>query len=441
MRKFNKHRTILLLILTISFNLWAQNIQNWVDYGNNAKLSLTANGRFEFSNNSYDVQGSYQIQNNVLLMQDAYGNNYQFIVQNNTNDSLILIDGNGKKYSYVLSNQINNKQSLQTNSSYNQVNNHNYPWDNPQYSRILASSNGYQWTESENQVYVEFLELLIGQNATDYEISAIRQDGINEFKDDPSMAIAEVQQVEEALSKIYSINGVMDIAVLREYIIAEFYKAVANEPEMNNYAFVKIVNQHVNVLYMDYNTNLSLSDQDVNSYINYLQFQAMLMGQNYQLSRQDVMNMQVLIVNQFPSLSLEQQQTLAFASFIWNAMEQEWNNMNTSEQSNYLTQMRQQMNIQNSSVQTINQDFWDDTNVLASYGIDINSINSQYNAAAAAQGVSLNQYIGQQYNSTAANQNFYNNLSNLSLGNHATMMNIANNIGGGDTYHYVDYGQ
>ena len=62
------------------------------------------------------------------------------------------------------------------------------------------------------------------------------------------------------MTQVYSLNNIEAVAMV-EQLTADFHKLIQQKPEMNNYHFVKTLNRYVQVLNIDYNTNLSLSNQ------------------------------------------------------------------------------------------------------------------------------------------------------------------------------------
>ena len=408
----NKFNTVLILILTMLFVMTTQAQMNetWVDYENNNQLTLADDGTFQFNNSLASTQGSYAVTNNVLMLQDTLGNNYQYTVQNFNNDSMTLVDNLGISYRYVKS--LTDTTNLQTQRSTN------FPWDQSQYLNVLAEKNGHQWRERENQLYVEFLQLLIGQKATISEVNQMRQDFIREFLADPIKAMNDVKAMDSSMEQIYSTHDLEKIAMMREVLAAVFYETIQHQPEMNNYAFVQILNKHIKILSVDNISKLNLSNQDAQAYINFLQFQMMLTGQNYQLSQQERMAMQMYLANQFPQLPLEQKQALAFASFIWNNVQRQWSSMSAGEQQQYITQVQNQLNIQNQQLNSnyVNN-FWNST-----------SYQNFDNTAA----LTVREYEAEMQ----ANRNMFQMMENSMTEQHVVMMNIIN-AGSDSGYEYV----
>ncbi|GEM_PF-2213796 len=433
----NNTKLLIVLILFFTTSIQAQPQTIWHDLTNNTQLVLTPNGQFSFASPMGALQGTYSIQNNLLMMQDTLGNYYQYSVQTYTDNVLVLMDQYGIVYSYTNnSNQTANTTSVNSHSN-------NYPWNNPAFSNVLSQNSGLQLQERDLQIYVELLQLLIGLKVSESDVDAMRVDFVNEFNANPQNSYQEVRQVETAMTQVYSLNNIEAVAMVREQLTADFHKLIQQKPEMNNYHFVKTLNRYVQILNIDYNTNLSLSNQDVDAYINYLQFQAMLTGQDYQLSQQDRMTLQVKLISEFNSYPAEQKQTLAFASFIWNIVATQWASLNSAQQQQYVAQIQSQMygqNYSNVNSQTT-QNYWNQVSQYHSNnsGYDIASVESRYRQEAAAKGMSLSQYLDYKQRDMAVNNQIFTSIQNSMTENHATMLNVINNMGGSDDYYYVDY--
>lgn len=421
MNKFKSTNSIILvfLMLTGLVTNTANSNETWIDYNNNTQLNLANDGTFQFTNASSITQGSYRVQDKVLMMQDTSGNYYQYNVISYSTEQMVLRDQNGVSYSYV------HKPQNQSSSNDSLSNTH-FPWENSQYSQVLSQSKGYQWKERENWIYVEFLQFLIGQPISQSEVIAIRQDFITQFNQRPEAFINETNEIEKAMKQVYSLTNLQQVAMVREEMSTLFNNLVKQQPQMNNYAFVQTLNKYVRILSVDTHSNLSLSNQDVTGYLNYLQFQAMLMGQDYQLTQQDRMALQFKIVDEFNNYPTEQKQVLAFAGFIWDNLVLQWSNMNVTQQQQYIMQVQSQMNVQNVSVNSQTAtNFWNNSNQYNS--------NSSYSHDYGAQA-----YLDYTQRMRETDNMIYTAIQNNMTENHVTMMNMFNTDS--DYEYVVDYG-
>jgi hypothetical protein len=200
---------------------------------------------------------------------------------------------------------------------------------------------------------------------------------------------------------------------------------------------MRIYNRHVQILQYDPTTGLSLSNQDVEAYIRYLQFQNMAMGQPNHVSAEELEMFQVQLVNSFNGLPIEQKKSLAFSSFIWEVLEKQWSNLSPQEQKQYVEQVRSQINQQN--VAASHQVKEPTTKSEKAISEDIQALVDKSKAEAEAEGMTLDEYIRYKQAELNVNSNLFTMMQNSMTENHATMMNVINNMGGGDDYYYVDY--
>lgn len=413
-------------IAIISFifclNAHAQVAGTWVENTTHAMLVLGADGSFQYSGTDGQFQGTYGIQGNIFSMQDYYNNTLQYSIQTYTDNQLVLMDQNGAYYNFQ------RQGTAQIN----------LPWDDAKFDKALATKGNNSWKERETQIYVSFIQLLIGKKLTVAEMNQIRKSNITDFNENPQVIKNDVQQTENAMKQIFSFNSPDAVAYFREELIATLYQSVQQNPELNNSPLMSIYNQHVQILQYDPTSRLSLSNQDVEAYIQYLQFQNMLMGQSYNVSKQEAEMLQMQLVNGFNALELTQKQSIAYASFIWDVVEQQWSGLTAEQQQQYIAQVQSQMNVQNTTVspQQVDQSM----NTSQDYSADIQALVDKSKAEAAAKGMSVQEYINYKQRELNANSNMFNMMQNSMTENHATMMNVINNLGGGDdSYYYVDY--
>jgi hypothetical protein len=392
----------LFVVLALAISRQAQATEIWIDEVNNFQLYLSQDGTFKFINSGIITQGNYTIGNNTMTMQDRSGTLYPYVIQSSTNQQLILMDQNGRYYHYRLK-QVENKAP--------QI---NYPWENPHYLNVLSEKQGYQWRERENQLYVEFLQLLIKQKASLAEIDAMRSDFIAEFNANPQKAINDTKDLEASMKSVYSTNDLQQVALMREILATNLYHTISEKAEMNNYSFVHILNNYITILNIDNSNNLSLTSQDAQAYINYLQFQMMLSGHAYQLTQQERTALQIQISNNFEKFPVEKKQVLALASFIWENIERQWLSMTSAEQQNYVIQVQQQAYTQNNQAQ-------------------VNNLNAnQYSQSTYDYSSEMSASV--QRNIQETDNQIYTMMQNNMMEDHVTMMNILNTD---SNYEYV----
>lgn len=312
-----------------------------------------------------------------------------------------------------------------------------FPWNEEQYIHDLVKNGSLTWRERDTQIYLNFMQLLIGKQLTSDEAEEIRKSNISDFNQNPQFIKNDVGQTEATLQQVYSANSPDAIAYFREQLFASFYQAAQQNPQLNDSPLMKIYNRHVQILQYDPVSQLSLSNQDVSAYIKYLQFQSMLMGQSNTVSSQELEAMQVQLVNSFNGLPIQQKQSLAYASFIWDAVEKQWSNLSSEQQQQYIGQVQSQMNLQNASVSP--QQVEESIQTQDDISEDIQALVEKSKAEAEAKGMTVEEYIRYKQRELNANSNLFTMMQNTMTENHATMLNVINGLGGSDDYYYVDY--
>lgn len=410
--------------LLFTSSTYAQEITSWVESSTNASLQMSNDGYFQYDGTDGQFQGVYGVQDNILSLQDANGNIMQYTVQEYSQTKMILVDQLGTTYNFV---NINNSSQMTQK----------LPWEDKKYTKVIATNKNDEWLESHTQIYVNFIELLIWEPLNSSEINDIRASNLIDFKSNSQLALTDVSQTEAALKQLYSLNNAEAVAMFREELFASLITSSEQNPEINETVLMKIYSNHVVILKYDPTTRLSLSNQDVEAYIKYLQFQNMLMGQSITLTKDEGQMLQMQLVNGFTQMNLQQKQSIAFASYIWSGIEQQWSNLSPTEKTNYIAQVQEQMNIQNTTVSsqqvnaTMNQNY--------NYGDDINGVAAQYEREAAANGMSIEAYIELRKQQMQSDSNMFTMMQNNMMESHALSMNIISKMGDGDTYYSVEY--
>ena len=430
----------LILFLAICPPADAQIAGTWTEQSTNAQLILDNAGNFQYSDVNTQYQGQFGIQNNIFAMQDTYGNVVQYQIQGFDQNNMVLIDQYGTIYNFVKQNQGNQQQNQGSYQSSPSQQQSNFPWQAGQYKRTLAQQAGQTLTESHIQIYIGFMQLLIGQAVTTSEENQLRQEKIADFRNNPSATINDINQTEAGLKQVYQQNNPQAVAMMREQFFANIYQAVQQNPELQNTSFMQILGNYVQIVSYDPSTGLTLSNRDIAGYINYLMFQQMLAGQQIQLSPEEFAAFQMQLLQQFTSMQVEQKQTIAYASFLWQAIAQQWSSMNSQEQRQYAGQFQQQQGVSASTSNYGSYNNLSNTNQSTAYGEEsIDAMTARYTREAASRGITIDQYIDYKQRDMSANNAAFNSIQNMMTESHAISLNIIENMGGGDTYHYVDY--
>lgn len=240
-----------------------------------------------------------------------------------------------------------------------------------------------------------FGEFLLGQSLTPYEKQLAISEATQTFNSSPYESIQNLNIACQLMEQVYSLNDAMQIALARNMLIAEVYSAMQQSGETS--VLFDLIQKYVVILQYDAVNKLVLTQQDVDGFINLMQFSTELSGQVFNPTYAELTQANQEIQKTFVYGSLDDKQYLCV--------------VNTYHQ--LLVMNYQQMNAANQQ-QLVNQYL--------------------------AQSQPTQQYQ-QQYNNNnntgSMNWNAYNMLSKMSLQNHVGMMNSIEAIGGSGDYWYL----
>ncbi len=374
--KLQSTALFILLLFSITFG---QNIfGTWVSPQINATMTLNQDGTFVFDGPNGHYTGAWGVQGQSLVMQDQLGQMYQYAVTQFSDTVLHLMDGYGNAIAY--------ERPLQTR----------------QQTTILAESNGLQLNSGHVQTGIGIIQFIIGQEIKPNEVEELTQSSIEEFQTYPQEFIRQITSLQQSLTTIKSLQDPLQIGTLRQMLIAEFYKATLPMKEADKPLLIRVMNRYVKVLAFDEANNLVLTNKDVTAMIDYIVFSNQLSGIIQTVSNSDREQFTKELVQQFTILPLEQKQFLCSASLAWDLVQKNWQNM-----------------AQNQRAQ-----------VQQNYAGSVGSQNQQvYNGGTPSQ-----QEMAQMQRDFNAQQNMMTMMNNMSLQNHATMLNTIENFGGTGNY-------
>jgi hypothetical protein len=268
----------------------------------------------------------------------------------------------------------------------------------PIFSQVLVEKDGYQYTQENFNRSVKFVKFICGIQLTEEEKEALKQGEINDFNANPATALQNVAYVDEQMQQLYALEDVLQIGLARSVLIANLYSTIYQLPPDN--AFKQIFNTHTVVLALDPYNNLSFTQKDLDAYFDYLTFNAALMGSHYGYNQETRAAYAQSIINQFLYGDYQTKSTLAM------------------------------MKIYFEYVQTVYQKLPDDKK-----NDFTNSITNNYNELTKQNG---NQAQSSQEqtstNDWQTQQMYFNTMQDIMLQQHATSLNIIENIGGTGNY-------
>lgn len=270
-------------------------------------------------------------------------------------------------------------------------NNYNPPYDIYN-TTVVASQSGYHLTMGDFNKGIMFGEFILGQSLTPTEWSEAYKEAIVFFEENPTQNLQNIEMLFQTMSQIYSLQDALQIALVRNNLLAELYNIYqsANEITVLN----KLINKYVEILNYDPVSKLVLTQQNIDGLYSLYQFTAQASNTRYNPSQAEITQTTKQIIEIFTNGTLDQKQYLCVTGTYNILMRQNYQNMNANNQEQLL-----------------------------------NSYLSQYQTNSP-------QYKNSQYND-ANTRDTYQMLSNLSLQGHAASMNSIEAIGGSGDYWYI----
>ena len=343
-------------------------------------LSLQADGQYVFQGPNLYSQGAYRAEDGRLRLQDAAnGVVVDYGVQALSDAHLVLTDANNISMSFQRA---------------------------PSAAAFLAQAGGLTLTTAHVDVGVALAQFIIGQSLKPTEIEALQQQSVLEFQQQPQAFLQEINDIDQSLQQLRTLTDPLQIGLARQTLFATLYLATEAMPETQKPLLIQLINRYVDVLATDAANQLVLTAQDADGVVNYFAFVYKLAGQPVTVTDQQKAQYRAELAQNFAQLPLEQKQFLASASLIWELLEYNWQQLNASQRA----ELRQQL--------------------LASVpaqSAPVAPATTTPGTATAADVLQKQQEIWHQ-------QQMWDMMNNMSLQNHATTLNIIENIGGTGNY-------
>ncbi len=272
-------------------------------------------------------------------------------------------------------------------------------------AQVLASSGNYQYTQLHFNKALQFTEFICGANLTRNEVSLLKQGELKDFYDDPVTSLQNIADIDAQMQQFYALTDPVQIGFARSILIANLYNNIQAMP--NDYPFKSIFNKYNVVLAIDPYNGISLTQKDVNSYFDFMEFYASLMGQNIVYDMQTRELYKQGVIDQFLYGDNQTKAMLAIMTTYNQYMQAAYNSLSASEKQQFSSSM---------------------TNNYTSYEQNYNySNNNNYNS-----NTNNNNYNSN--NDWQTKQMYFDVMNDMMMQNHATSLNIIENMGGTGNY-------
>jgi hypothetical protein len=296
---------------------------------------------------------------------------------------------------------------------------------------VLFTANGQQYTQDHFNKEVRFVEFIIGAPMTEGEKQLGLQETAQSFSFDPAGVIQAAQEVDTQMQQILQLTDVAQIGRMRSGLIYQIYSGTQHLQQKP--FIVQLMMKYVPLLAFDASNTLAFTAGDCQAFIQLMQLQAQMAGQNAQLNAQQINEIQQSLVQQFPYLSLEQKQSLCGMQVLYGYLSNVYAQMTPEQKQQMQTQMvQQQMAQQQQQLSGADAAFAQGVQQAQQQA----AMEAQWPAGAQTpeQKQAYLQQMRGNMNANAAAMNIYNDTM---MGTHATMLNTIENFG--DTGAYWEY--
>ncbi len=273
-------------------------------------------------------------------------------------------------------------------------------------SQVLASKNGFNYTQADFQKAVRFTEFLCDKKLTDSELSMLKESELADFNADPQTSLQNLNNIETQMQQIYNTADPLQVGLARSVMIANIYYSIQQMPDNNK--FKQIFNNNVLVLAIDPYNGVSLTEKDVEAYFDYLTFYSGLTGQTVVYDRQTRNAYRQSVIDMFLYGDNQTKAMLAVMNTYNKYMQSAYNSLTPQQKQQFAASMTQNYN-----------------NYEQNYTYD-NSTSSYDNTSSSSPDFSKND--------AATNQMYFNVMQDYMMQSHATSLNIIENMGNTGNY-------
>lgn len=300
--------------------------------------------------------------------------------------------------------------------------------------KVLATSQGFNMTEGLFNKGLRFTEFLLGTKITEAEKQQGLQESIAGFQANPQYTIQETNSVDAQMQMLYQLADPTQIALARSGMICQLYVAFQNSPERP--ILRVLMEKYVPVLAYDPYNLLMFTEPDFQAYLDLMVMNYKMYGQEIYFDEATKNQYREYFVSQFLQGSVEVRQSLCVMGEIAPYIISSYQNLDYSQQQNVAASMMYSNN--QTQYSTGNDGLTRDAygNIDYSNPANIDKMWPEgVNTKAEKQA-----YLRKRQSEINSWNSGMQMMQNMSLENHATMLNVINNLGGGDdSYWEVKY--
>ncbi len=276
--------------------------------------------------------------------------------------------------------------------------------------QVLAQNGNLKYTQELFNKSLRYVEFLIGYPMQEQDKQLMLQETLQNFNQNPQAIINEVENIDRQMQQLYQITDVMQIARMRSALIAQIYINAQQNPQMAQSFIVRVLNAYVPLLAIDAQNLLAFTYKDFEGYAKMIQLNAILTGQYFQPTQQELIQLKDYLTQQFYNMNVEQKQALCSMQLLADYTYKVYQQMTPQQRQ----QLQQQYTQAYASTQTYQSGFPAGVNTPEQQQAYMREKQRQYNGNSAAMKI------------------YYDTM----MGNHATMLNVFSNY---DSNTYWEY--
>lgn len=206
--------------------------------------------------------------------------------------------------------------------------------------RVLASEGGLTLTSEHFDAGVDLIQFIIGQPVKASELKELEAKLVEEFGQMPGEVIRQLTDIQGSLRQLHALTDPGQISLARQQLFGALYQATLPMPEADKPLMVQVINRYIRVLAVDPYQGLLLTDRDADGLLNFLAFMSGLNGQPVVLTPELQRGFEQDLARSFPGLAPPQKQVVCAGSVLWTILDAHWKRLTPGQQEQFRQQYR-----------------------------------------------------------------------------------------------------
>ncbi len=304
---------------------------------------------------------------------------------------------------------------------------------------VLASQSSYQLTEGHWQAALQFARFVLGTQLSTADEHAFRQSLIEEFNANPQATLTEIESLASQMQQLYQLTDLSQIALSRNMLLAALYQNF--EQQAQKTYFYTLMQKYAPIIQIDPATGLALTWRDVDGYLGLMAFYSELAGQPLQISDEDRITYAQYLSQQFAIADQQTKASICTMATLNEYLRAAFAQLSPAEQQQAAAQLLQGVGYQgNYNYQGGYQNDYYDQQFQQGYN---QAYEQNQNLGQFPDGIDTPEkqraYLQEMQTRMQTNNMMFNTMQNIMTQQHATSLNIIENMGNSGNYWEVTY--